>query len=78
MLHISAFMLGHHQAYKNVETWLMNCTHFTSIWIHIDIALHFALILQLKLSNKVVNKHDLSQFKACLMGGIECRVPGNL
>jgi hypothetical protein len=27
MLLVSAFMLGHHQAYKNVETWLMNYTH---------------------------------------------------
>jgi hypothetical protein len=61
-------MLGHHQAYRNVETLLMNGTLFTLIWMHIDIVLNFALILRLKLSNIIVNKHDLSQFKGCLMG----------
>jgi hypothetical protein len=36
MLHVSAFMLGHHQTYKNVETWLMNChsTRIPDIYIY--------------------------------------------
>jgi hypothetical protein len=33
---------------------------FISIWIHIDIVLNFAIILRLKLCDRIVSNHDVS------------------